>query len=129
MLRAFFDGIAALVGWRVGEAVIRGAKREVNRTVRARDAQAKAAFLEELAACARQLPLGTPPSALVVVSSSQIEPHARKLECLACDDDGPMNIEQHRAETIDGISVRAIDLECRACGSPRTAYFRIERGN
>jgi hypothetical protein len=44
-------------------------------------------------------------------------------------DDGPMHVEQHRAETIGGISVRAIDLECRACGSLRTTYFRIERAS
>ena len=37
-----------------------------------------------------------------VVASSQIEPHATTLSCLACDD-GKMSVEQHRAETIAGI--------------------------
>jgi hypothetical protein len=128
MFRSFLGGLAAMVGFRVGEAVVAEARREIGRSVRQRNAQTKAAFLEELAAAARQLPGGTPGSAFVVTSSAQIEPQASRVDCLACDD-GRLAIEQHRAENVDGVAVRAIDLACRACGSPRTAYFRIERAS
>ena len=117
-----------MVGWRVGEAAIRGVQREVGRATLQRNAQARDAFLEELAAAARQLLGGTPSSAFVVAASSQIDVQALRTECLACDD-GRMEIAQHRAETVDDVAVRAIDLRCRACGCPRTAYFRIERAN
>jgi hypothetical protein len=128
MFRSFLDGLAAMVGFRVGEAVVQGARREIGRSVRQRNAQSRAAFLEELAAAARQLPGGTADSAFVVASSAQIEPQASRIECLACDD-GRLTLEQHRAETIHGMPVRAIDLTCRVCASPRTAYFRIERAS
>jgi hypothetical protein len=126
MFRAFLDGIATMVGWRVGEAVVRGAKREIGRSARARSASAKASFEEQLAECARELPGGTAGTALVVTSSAQIEPRASALSCLVCDD-GAMNVASHRAATVDGHAVRIIDLECRACGSPRVVHFRIDR--
>src|SRR4051812_381260 len=122
MFRAFLDGIASLVGWRVGEAVVRGAKREIGRAARSRSASAKASFEEELAECARELPGGTAATALVVMSSSQIEPRATALECLVCDD-GRMDAANHRAATVDGHAVRIIDLECRACGNSRIVHF------
>ena len=125
MFRAFLDGIAGMVGWRVGEAVVRGAKREIGRSARARSASAEAAFDAELAECARALPGGTPATALVVMSSSQIEPQATAMTCVVCDE--TMNLANHRAATIEGHAVRVIDLECRACGSPRTVHFRIDR--
>jgi hypothetical protein len=128
MLRAFLDGLAAMVGWRVGEAVVDEARREIGRSARRRNADAKAAFLEELAARARELPGGTASSAILVVSSSQIEPHASGLECVACGAER-MTLEHHRAETIDGVAVRALDLSCRACGSPRVVYFRLHRAS
>ena len=117
-----------MVGWRVGEAVIREARRGVGRAASTRHAKAKAAFLEELAACTRELPGGTPESAIVVVSSAQIEPHATSMSCLACED-GRLSVALHRAETLEGVAVRTLDLRCRACNSPRTAYFRIEPSN
>lgn len=128
MIKAFFDGLAAVVGFRVGGAVLREAERQVGRARRERNATAKAAFLDELEACTRELPGGTPATAIVVEASSVIEPCALKLECLACDE-GRMAVAQHRAETVEGVSVRVVDLECRSCGSPRRAYFRIDRAS
>lgn len=125
MFRAFLDGIARVVGWRVGEAMLDGARREMGRGSRHRAASAKAAYEVELLEGARQLPGGTPETAFVVVSSSQIEPHASGITCLACD--APMDLVQHRATTENGIAVRALDLSCRDCGGPRTTYFRIDR--
>ena len=125
MFRAFLSGLASMVGWRVGEAVIDGARREVGRSVRNRNASARAAYETELVEAARQLPAGTPAAAVIVRSSAQIEPQLGRFTCLACD--APMDLVQHRATTEDGIAVRALDLACRSCGGPRTAYFRIER--
>ena len=127
MFRSFLDGLAAMVGWRVGEAVVDGARREVGRGLRKRSASAKAAYEAQLVEAARELPGGTAATALVVVSSSQIEPQLGRFTCLACD--APMDLVQHRATTEDGIAVRALDLACRSCGGPRTAYFRIERAS
>ena len=92
---------------------------------RHRNASARAAYEAELAAAAVQLPGGTAATALVVASSSQIEPQVGRFTCLACD--ARMDLVQHRAPTEDGIAVRALDLACRQCGGPRTAYFHIER--
>src|SRR5688500_18277583 len=99
MFRAFLDGLAALVGWRVGEAVLDGARREMGRASRQRSNQTKAVFLEELAARGRELPGGTPQTAILVVSSSQIEPHASGMACIACGAER-LSLEHHRAETV-----------------------------
>jgi hypothetical protein len=127
MMRSFFNGLAAFLGWRVGEAVVREAGREIRRFGRARTASAQTAFEEALAEHARACPGGTPETAFVVVSSSQIDPHAEGLDCVVCD--GTMLVVQHRAATFEGVSVRVLDLACRRCGSPRVVYFRIERPN
>jgi hypothetical protein len=125
MMRSFFDGLAAFLGWRVGDAVVREAGREIRRFGQTRAASAQAAFDQALAERAVAYPGGTAQSAIVVISSSQIDPHAERLECIVCD--GTMSIVQHRAATLHGIAVRVLDLACRRCRSPRIAYFRIER--
>ncbi len=127
MFRSMFEGFAAMIGWRVGEAVLDGAKREIRRGARERASSARDAYERDLAAAARELPGGTPASAVVVVSSAQIEPHVSRYTCLACD--STMDIAQHRATTEDGLAVRALDLVCRECGGPRTAYYRIEKAS
>jgi hypothetical protein len=125
MFRAVFEGFAAMIGWRVGEVVLDGAKREIRRGARQRRSSAREAYETQLAAAARELPGGTPASAVIVASSAQIEPHVSRYTCLACD--SAMAVEQHRATTEDGLAVRALDLVCRECGGPRTAYYRIEK--
>jgi hypothetical protein len=125
MLRAFLGGLGTMLGWRVGEAVVSEARREFGRAGRLHAAKAQAAFDKEIEACARELPGGTPATAIVVVSSSQIEPHARSLSCIVCDQF--VHVEQHRASTIDGLAVRVLDLTCRSCGTGRVVHFRIQR--
>jgi hypothetical protein len=125
VFRSFLDGLAAVVGWKVGEAVIDEARREVGRGARRRAASARDRYETVLTDAAKELPGGTAASAIVVVSSSQIDPHVGRYTCLACD--ARMDLAQHRATTEDGIAVRALDLVCRDCHGPRTVYFRIER--
>ena len=108
-----------------GTNVKAAARREIGRDAWRRAGEARSAYEAELTQAARELPGGTAATAVVVVSSSQIEPQASGFSGLACD--APMKLLQHRATTEDGVAVRVLDLECRACGGPRTAYFRIDR--
>ena len=81
------------------EAVLDGAKREIRRGARQRASSARDAYERDLEAAAREPPGGTPASAVVVVSSAQIEPHVSRYTCLACD--SKMDVAQHRATTED----------------------------
>ena len=94
-------------------------------SARAKTASAQAALADEIAECVRALPGGTAKTAIVVASSSQVEPHAADLTCVACD--GALSLDQHRAVTVDARPVRIVDLACRRCGAARQVYFAIDR--
>jgi hypothetical protein len=72
---------------------------------------------------ARLEPGGAPERPVVVESASQVEVHARSLQCLRCD--GSYRVDQHLAETLGGERLRVVRLVCLACGARRSVYFRI----
>ncbi len=87
---------------------------------RERDARKLVRLKQELAALE---PGGSGERPLEVPVSSVIEGRAASTPCPLCA--GRLRVEQHRAETVDGRSVRAVDVTCLQCGTPRVIWFRI----
>lgn len=55
-----------------------------------------------------------------VTSSAVIETRVRSLSCPQCE--GEYKILDHRST---GAGMRAVDVRCHTCGTPRTLWFRI----
>jgi predicted Zn finger-like uncharacterized protein len=55
-----------------------------------------------------------------VTSSAVIETRVRSLPCPQCE--GEYRIADHRST---GAAMRAVDVRCGRCGTPRTLWFRI----
>jgi hypothetical protein len=55
-----------------------------------------------------------------VGSAAVIETRVRALPCVQCE--GEYQIADHRYERS---GLRAVDVRCRLCGTPRTLWFRI----
>jgi len=55
-----------------------------------------------------------------VTSSAVIEGRVRSLPCPQCE--GELHVREHRSA---GAGMRAVDVRCQTCGSPRTLWFRI----
>jgi RNase P subunit RPR2 len=68
-------------------------------------------------------PGGTSEHPIAVISSSQIEPHARSLHCARC---GPeLVIVDQIARVVDARVRRKVELRCKRCGDVRIAHFVI----
>ncbi len=90
------------------------------RREQARDAEKLAMQRQKLA---RLEPGGAPDHPVVVESASQVEVHARSLQCTRCD--GSYRVDEHVAETVGGDRLRVAKLVCLVCGARRSVYFRI----
>jgi predicted Zn finger-like uncharacterized protein len=55
-----------------------------------------------------------------VPSSAVIEGRVRAMPCPQCK--GELRVGDHRSE---GAGLRALDVRCQTCGTPRTLWFRI----
>ena len=55
-----------------------------------------------------------------VASSAVIEGRVRATPCPQCE--GELGVRDHRSA---GAGMRAVDVSCRICGTPRTLWFRI----
>ena len=60
---------------------------------------------------------------IAVTSASEVEVHARSVSCARCD--GPTELVEHAAETVNGARLRVAHLRCRSCGAPRAVYFEL----
>jgi len=76
---------------------------------------------------ARLSPGGAPERAIELASASQVETHARSVPCPLCE--GPLRVDAHTAETIDGLRVRVAQVTCTRCGVHRSLYFRLAAPN
>lgn len=76
--------------------------------------------LEELA---RAVPGGSAARPLEVSSAAQVEPIASATACPLCQ--GGLLLEEHRADTIDGVRLRVTAVRCTTCGVRRSLYFRL----
>ncbi len=90
----------------------RTARRE-----RERDARQLVRDREKLA---RLVAGGSAERPIEVPSSSVIEGRVRAMPCPQCE--GELDVKDHRSQ---GAGLRAVDVKCRTCGTPRTLWFRI----
>lgn len=79
--------------------------------------------IEERARLAALEDGGSAQRPLAVESASLVEPIAKGARCVRCD--GGLDLLEHAVEIREGISLRVARLRCRACGAPRTLWFRI----
>ncbi len=75
---------------------------------------------------ARLEPGGAPERPIPVESASQVEPHARTLTCARCD--GPLRVDEHAAEIVDGARLRVARATCSRCGARRDVWFSLGAG-
>ncbi len=66
---------------------------------------------------------GAPRVALQVPTPSVIDAHVARVRCPRCD--GKLELQEQAAVPIDGARLREARLKCRACGAPRSLWFRI----
>jgi hypothetical protein len=93
----------------------RAERRAVERDAR-KDVQLRARMLQ-------LSPGGAPERPIEVGTASLVEPTARALRCALCD--GALQLDEHAAETRDGIALRVAKMRCVRCGAPREVWFRI----
>ncbi|WP_437766939.1 hypothetical protein WMF27_21855 [Sorangium sp. So ce281] len=65
----------------------------------------------------------TPGRAIALDAASQVEVAARSIPCPRCR--GAFRVEDHTAETLDGVRLRVAKVACSACGAGRSLYFRL----
>jgi hypothetical protein len=101
------------------------AKKASARTVRRERERATRKDVRDRTRLAAMEPGGAPDRPLEVSTASLVEPTAASLGCALCA--GSLRIEEHAAETIDGVSLRVVRARCSRCGAPRAIWFRIVR--
>jgi hypothetical protein len=68
-------------------------------------------------------PGGSPARPIEIVSASLVEVTAESTKCPRCG--GPLRVEEHAAQTLNGVPLRIAWVRCRDCGHRRAIYFRI----
>lgn len=87
-------------------------------------ARARQQLVRDLDRLARLEPGGAPDRPLRVDSPAVIELRATARPCPLCA--GPLRLDAHRAEVIDGARLRIADVRCTQCGVARAVYFQLE---
>ena len=90
----------------------RGAEREIQK------------LREELEAIAQRKTGATPDNPIVVSSPVQVETRTEQMPCPLCE--GPLLLDQHVAEVLNGKRLRVAHCRCIDCGVKRDFYFRLE---
>jgi DNA-directed RNA polymerase subunit RPC12/RpoP len=68
-------------------------------------------------------PGGAPSRPIEVVSASLVEITAESMKCPRCG--GALRVDEHVAQTSNGVPLRIAWTSCRQCGHKRPIYFRI----
>jgi hypothetical protein len=100
--------------------VTRKSRPRTERRAAERDARKLTRDLERLAALERG---GAPEHPLDVTSASQVDVYARDAKCAVCGN--ATRLEEHTAETIDGVRLRVAHVRCQQCGRKRAIYFKL----
>ena len=66
---------------------------------------------------------GAPSRPIEIVSASLVEITAEAMACPRCG--GRLRVEEHVAQTLDGVPLRIAWTRCRQCGHRRPVHFRI----
>jgi hypothetical protein len=99
-------------------------RKRTERRAAAREAVKLTRDLERLAQHATG---GAPERPIMIVTPSELEVHVASTRCPLCE--GPLELEEHAAETIGTRRLRLARVKCRACGSRRTLYFQLAQAN
>ncbi len=85
--------------------------------------RAQRQLVRDLERLARLEPGGAPDRPLPVDSPAVIELRAVARPCPLCA--GPLRLEAHRAEVIDGVRLRVATVACIQCGVRRDIHFTL----
>ena len=66
---------------------------------------------------------GAPERPIDVDAVTVIEPRAAAVPCPRCSSE--QRVEEHAAVVVEGTRLREVRLQCRACGSRRSLWFRL----
>ncbi len=80
-------------------------------------------LVRDLDRLARLAPGGTPARPIEIASPAQVDVIAQAAPCALCG--GTIRLEEHAAETVDGVRLRVARITCAACGTRRALYFRL----
>ena len=79
--------------------------------------------MRDLDRLARLQPGGAPERPLVIESPALVEVVAGAVPCPLCG--GTLRLDEHTAETVEGVRLRVAYLACTLCGTKRQRYFRL----
>lgn len=66
---------------------------------------------------------GSPERPLTIDSPAVVEVRAVAKPCPLCE--GPLRLDEHAAEEIDGVRLRVASVTCTLCGVRRSIYFHL----
>jgi hypothetical protein len=95
-------------------------RKRPERTARRARERAARDLVRDREKLARLVAGGAAAHPIEVTSAAVIEGRVAAMPCPQCD--GQYRIVEHRSE---GPGLRALDVACRQCGTPRTLWFRI----
>lgn len=98
-------------------------KRRGARAKRSAQNQARADLVHEVEQLELREPGGSPQRPILVSSPTLVDVMAVSTPCPLCE--GALHLEEHAAETIDGVPLRVARLRCAACGVRRARYFQL----
>ena len=81
-------------------------------------------LVRDLERLARLQPGGSPERPIVIDSPAVVDIRAVAKPCPLCE--GPLKLEEHAADEIDGTRLRIATVACTQCGLRRKLYFRLE---
>ncbi len=99
-------------------------KKKSARLLRRERARAHENLVRDLERLARLEPGGSPERPLAIDSPAVVEVRALAKACPLCG--GSMKVEEHAAETIDGVRLRVARVACTMCGVKRAIYLRLD---
>jgi hypothetical protein len=85
--------------------------------------RAQQEHVRDLERLARLAPGGTPARPLEVDTPPLVDVMAGAATCPLCG--GGYRLDEHAAETIDGVRLRVARVTCTSCGIARPIYFRL----
>jgi predicted Zn finger-like uncharacterized protein len=96
------------------------AKKRPERTARRAQERATRQLVRDREKLAAMVAGGSAERPIEVSSSAVIEVRVRDTPCPQCE--GELRVHDHRST---GAGMRAVDVKCQICGTPRTLWFRI----
>jgi hypothetical protein len=94
------------------------------RAERREQARAQQQLVRDLQRLAELEPGGSPQRPHVIDSPAVVEMRAIGNPCPLCG--GPLKLDAHTAEVIDGVRLRVALVSCTLCGTDRPIYFRLD---